>query len=67
MEVRTENGITVSVRALDDHQRPPRRFPPGRVCAEYGCDTLLSIYNEGNYCSKHNLNVKPGSRGRRPK
>jgi endogenous inhibitor of DNA gyrase (YacG/DUF329 family) len=25
----------------------------GRVCAHDGCDTILSIYNPGNYCSAH--------------
>jgi hypothetical protein len=65
MQTRTESGLTVRVRALDDHDRPPRRFPSGRVCAEYGCDTRLSIYNEGTCCSKHNLSVKPRLRGKK--
>jgi hypothetical protein len=65
MQVRTESGITGSVRAINDHNRPPPRFAPGRVCAEYGCDTRLSVYNEGTFCSKHNLSVKPRTRARK--
>jgi hypothetical protein len=26
---------------------------PGRVCAEPGCDTRLSIYNTGDRCARH--------------
>lgn len=65
MQVRTESGFTVSVRALNDHDRPPRRFAPGRVCAEPECDTRLSIYNGGMYCSRHNLSAKPRLRGKK--
>ncbi len=57
MQVRTETGITTSVRALNDHDRPPRRYPSGRLCAETGCDTRLSIYNKGSYCSLHTQDV----------
>ena len=24
-----------------------------RVCAEDGCDTILSVYNHGSYCGPH--------------
>jgi hypothetical protein len=34
-------------------ERPERRSPPGRVCANRGCDTVLSIYNRQRYCSVH--------------
>lgn len=30
-----------------------RRFPNGRVCAEEGCNTRLSIYNDGDFCARH--------------
>ncbi len=35
------------------HDRPPRRFQPGRVCAFPDCGTRLSIYNEDMYCTLH--------------
>ena len=65
MQVRTESGFTISFRSLNDHDRPPRRFAPGRVCPEPGCETCLSIYNEGIYCSRHNVSVKPRLRGKK--
>jgi len=30
-----------------------RRSPPGRICRNKGCGTVLSIYNRQNYCSVH--------------
>ena|SRR5665811_1925804 len=33
MQVRTETSIITSVRALTDHDRPPRRYLSGRLCA----------------------------------
>jgi hypothetical protein len=42
-----------------------RRGPGGRVCAEEGCGTRLSIYNEGRHCSLHAPMVVPRTRGRK--
>ena len=33
--------------------RPSRTKEPGRVCAEDGCSTVLSIYNPQDFCSPH--------------
>ena len=33
--------------------RPNRRYSEGRVCAEPGCETKLSIYNKWKYCWQH--------------
>jgi hypothetical protein len=33
--------------------RPNKRFAEGRVCAEPGCNTNLSIYNKWKYCWQH--------------
>lgn len=30
-----------------------RRFANGRVCSEEGCATRLSIYNDGDFCARH--------------
>ena len=56
MQVRTETG-TSNARALNDHDRPPRKYVSGRLCAAHGCDTRLSIYNKGSYCSLHTKDV----------
>lgn len=45
--------------------RPSRTFPRGRVCAEDGCETRLSIYNEGRFCSSHQPQVTPRMRGKK--
>lgn len=34
-------------------ERQPGPEPAGRVCAEEGCDTLLSTYNCGDTCARH--------------
>ena len=30
-----------------------RRFANGRVCSEEECTTRLSIYNDGDFCARH--------------
>ena len=40
----------VPVRALP---RRNRVWGPGRVCAQDGCITTLSIYNRSKYCWNH--------------
>jgi hypothetical protein len=50
MQARKE---TIGGVVTNDHDRSPRRFAPGRECAEYGCGTRLSIYNQDDYCSLH--------------
>jgi hypothetical protein len=42
-----------------------RTYAVGRVCAEDGCSTRLSIYNESDYCSLHHRAVTPRTRGRK--
>ena len=52
--------------------RPGRLPPPskvegrdGRVCAEEGCKTKLSVYNAGEFCWRHADVVFPNHRGKR--
>lgn len=33
--------------------RPNRRYQEGRVCAQSGCETKLSIYSKWKYCWQH--------------
>ncbi|HMJ74675.1 MAG TPA: hypothetical protein VK507_01825 [Iamia sp.] len=35
-----------------------------RVCAEDGCETRLSVYNEAEHCSLHHPTVLLRTRGR---
>ena len=35
-----------------------------RVCAEEGCDTRLSVYNDADHCSLHHPTVLLRTRGR---
>lgn len=35
-----------------------------RVCAEEGCETRLSVYNDADHCSIHHPNVLLRTRGR---
>jgi hypothetical protein len=44
---------------------PNRTEPSGRVCAEPGCDTALSIYNRRSRCWQHTEIVFPNYRGKR--
>ncbi len=39
-------------------------FAPGRVCARIECATLLSIYNESEYCALHDARPERPGRGR---
>ena len=47
------------------HDRPSRSFARGRVCKEPGCDTRLSIYNNGKYCYQHEPMTVPRTRGKK--
>jgi hypothetical protein len=45
--------------------RPNRTYGDGRVCAEEGCDTRISVYNRSNYCWVHAPVRFPIVRGQR--
>lgn len=47
------------------HGRRSRTFGEGRVCGETGCGTQLSIYNDGDYCFRHEPELAPRLRGRK--
>jgi hypothetical protein len=46
-------------------ERSSRRWRKGRVCREEGCETRLSVYNDGAFCSLHAPMVVPRTRGRK--
>jgi hypothetical protein len=56
---------TVGGEVYNNNDRPPRRFAPGRRCAERECATRLSIYNAGEYCSLHAVKLAPRIRGKK--
>jgi hypothetical protein len=62
MDIRTQ---TAGGEVYNNHDRPPPRFPPGRVCAEPGCGVYVSIYNASNYCSVHEAKMAPRIRGKK--
>lgn len=37
----------------DTAKNPQKTYPKGRVCAQPGCDTRLSMYNPEEYCALH--------------
>jgi hypothetical protein len=52
--------------------RPGRLPPPsraegadGRICAQEGCETKLSVYNDRELCWQHSDLVFPNYRGKR--
>jgi len=49
-------GPISQARRVRVHQR-------GRICAEAGCATILSIYNPSKYCSAHLEQAQRGLRG----
>ncbi|HTT87446.1 MAG TPA: hypothetical protein VMF60_08775 [Acidimicrobiales bacterium] len=66
MEDRNERGDhSIGATAFGGHGRPSRTFAAGRVCAEPGCETKLSIYNDDEYCSLHMSPSTPRLRGKK--
>lgn len=51
---------------IGSHNRPAQ-FAGGRVCAEPGCATKLSVYNSDEYCALHGAlpHAMERARGRR--
>lgn len=50
---------------MSGSERPSRAFSRGRTCREPGCDTKLSIYNNGKYCYQHEPMAVPRTRGKK--
>ena len=53
MQQHSQITSTIDGGLFNDHDRPPRRFAPERVCGNNDCGTLLSIYNDGCFCTLH--------------
>ena len=58
-ELRGEGFPIVNIREDGDHDPPiyrmmgVKRNPAGRRCAQDGCPTILSVYNDSDYCFTH--------------
>ncbi|HUY63796.1 MAG TPA: hypothetical protein VMV14_04700 [Acidimicrobiales bacterium] len=69
MEDRTERSNrfdgSIGASAFTGHGRPSRVFPRGRTCDQDGCQTKLSIYNDGHYCYQHEPQATPRMRGKK--
>ncbi len=50
---------------ISGNDRPSKSFGTGRLCRESGCETKLSMYNNGKYCYLHEPMAVPRTRGRK--
>lgn len=65
------NGSSLTMRGEHAHALPRanRVYEAGRVCAEEGCDTRLSMYNRSKLCWQHEplrYDVLRGRKKKRP-
>lgn len=68
MGLSVNGGSSIGGRAFSGAHVPSMTFPSGRKCAESDCETILSIYNDTNYCALHQPDPIGGGhwvRGRR--
>ncbi|MGH9149529.1 MAG: hypothetical protein ACRD0F_04230 [Acidimicrobiales bacterium] len=56
---------SIAGQPITGNDRPSRAFGEGRVCREPGCETRLSIYNNGTYCYLHEPMATPRTRGKK--
>ena len=55
----------VTATPIRGHSRPSKRYKAGRICKHEGCETRLSIYNNGSFCYQHQPMAVPRTRGRK--
>jgi hypothetical protein len=48
-----EDRLTLRGKFPGGPGRGPRRARAGRICADEACDTVLSVYNDGDRCWEH--------------
>jgi hypothetical protein len=58
-------GVSVGGSWFKGYGRPSRTFASGRVCSEPGCETKLSIYNDGDFCYLHEREAHMKLRGKK--
>lgn len=59
------NGEAPRGGVTTGEEAPVVRARPGRICREEDCQTRLSIYNDGSFCSVHAPMVTPRTRGKK--
>ncbi|MDJ0952080.1 MAG: hypothetical protein QNJ81_00245 [Acidimicrobiia bacterium] len=55
---------TIKGRSIRPRSRRPKQYASNRVCAQEGCDTLISRYNAKDFCHGHAPKRYPRVRGR---
>jgi hypothetical protein len=48
-----DGAEAVGAMSCTNYRRASRAYGSGRVCAEPGCSTVLSIYNADDRCARH--------------
>ena len=56
---------SVAAHPISGNDRPSKAYKAGRTCREPGCATILSIYNDGAFCSQHAPMIVPRVRGKK--
>jgi hypothetical protein len=59
------SDASVAAHPISGNDRPSKKFKAGRVCRQAGCETVLSIYNDGKYCYQHEPMTTPRVRGKK--
>ncbi|MBI2710821.1 MAG: hypothetical protein HYX34_14180 [Actinobacteria bacterium] len=57
--------LSMSGERFTSADQPSLRYGKGRVCAEDGCETKLSMYNDGDFCALHHPMEAPRMRGKK--
>ena len=58
------SGVITAIRTVGLPARS-RSYPDGRECSHPGCNTRLSIYNNGKFCYQHEPMAVPRTRGKK--
>lgn len=64
MAMHTSGVYAVGGQSVTSEQRSTPLAAGGRVCGESDCGTLLSVYNDLDFCSLHQPMIVPRMRGR---
>lgn len=59
------NDGSVGGFPITGNDRPSRAYKKGRTCREPGCETRLSMYNQGMFCYLHEPMAVPRTRGKK--
>jgi len=49
---------------MSEVHAPAQQSSEQRICSEHGCPTVLSRYNDGQWCSLHQPMIIPRMRGK---